>query len=521
MPTTPIHELPFDAYQRYQLVADLVRRFPSFGPGTSVLDVGGRTALMRGFLPELRVDLVDVEPADEAGLVIGSGGALPFRDGAFDVVTACDTLEHVPAEHRDAFVRECARVSKGWVVLAGPYASDEVREAESELREFLKNKLDLDHRYLNEHFEHGLPCRDATSTGFRAAGCSTLSIGHASLQRWLPLMCLEMYMDSDPHLREVAKRYFRLYNKALYASDHAGPVYRHAVVAAKAGVALPQVDGLFEAPVAPPRTLEVFDELVGELVAFDRERDVYQAERDRLREVNDGLHADLLGHAESLATVRADLASHKGTLAEVRADLASHKSSLADSRADLEEHRVTLRERTKEYEAEHTAREALESELEVQRRHSTELQLLARKLKDVNQDLESDLTGNRETVAALRAELDGFRTEHTRALTLVQADLAAHRDVLGAHEAELDARAVVIGELQAQLADHRAEKARLEAELAEALQSRDTLQASSEAEILHLRDDLAFERERNAALTQDLADRWKNFRRAIEPRRHA
>jgi len=493
MTTTPIHELPFDAYQRYQLVADLLRRYPGFGPGTSVLDVGGRTALMRGFLPELRVDLVDVEPADEAGLVIGSGSALPFRDGAFDVVTACDTLEHVPAEHREAFVRECARVSKGWVVLAGPYASDEVRRAESELREFLKNKLDLDHRYLNEHFEHGLPCREQTSTGFRAADCSTLSIGHASLQRWLPLMCIEMYMDSDPHLREVAKRYFRLYNKALYASDHAEPVYRHAVVAAKAGVALPQTGGLFEAPVAPPRTLEVFDQLTRELVAFDRERDVYQAERDRLCEVNDGLHADLLGHAESLATVRADLTSHKGTLAEVR--------------AELEEHRVTLRERTKEYEAEHAAREALERDSVVVRRHVNELQLLVRKLRAVNQDLDADLRGHRETVAALRGELDGFRTEHTRALTLVQADLAAHRDVLGAHEAELDARAIVIGELQAQLAG--------------ALQSREALQASTETELLHLRDELAFERERNAALTQDLADRWKNFRRAIEPRRHA
>jgi methyltransferase family protein len=507
MPTTPIHDLPFDAYQRYQLVADLVRRFPSFGPETSVLDVGGRTALMRGFLPELRVDLVDVEPADEAGLVIGSGGALPFRDGAFDIVTACDTLEHVPAEHRDAFVRECARVSKGWVVLAGPYASDEVREAESELREFLKQKLDLDHRYLNEHFEHGLPCRDRTAAEFRAAGCEVDSVGHASLARWLPLMCLEMYMDSDPHLREVAKRYFRVYNQALYASDHAGPVYRHAVIAAKAGVALPQVDGLFEAPVAPPRTLEVFDELVGELVAFDRERDVYQAERDRLREVNDGLHADLLGHAESLATVRADLASHKGTLAEVR--------------ADLEAHRTILQARTDEYEAEREARQALESELEVHRRHAAELQLHVRKLKDVNQDLESDLTGNRETVAALRAELDGFRAEHTHALTLVQADLAAHRDVLGAHEAELDARAVVIGELQAQLTDHRAEKARLETELAEATRSLDALQAATDEEVRALRQDLEFERERNAALTQDLADRWKNLRRAIEPRRHA
>lgn len=517
MPSTPILELPFDAYQRYQLVADLVRRFPGFSESTSVLDVGGRTALMRGFLPELRVDLVDVEPADEAGLVIGSGGALPFRDGAFDVVTACDTLEHVPPQYRDAFVRECARVSKGWVVLAGPYASDAVREAEDGLRDFLKRKLDLDHRYLNEHFEHGLPCRERTEDEFRAAGCSALSVGHASLARWLPLMCLEMYMDSDPHLREVAKRYFRVYNQALYASDHAGPVYRHAVVAAKDGVALPRTDGLFEKPVAPPRTMAVFDELVGELVAFDRERDVYEAERKRLRAVNDGLVKDLGEHKLSLKDARADLAEHAESLKTVRLDLDLHKATLCEMRTDLDGHRESLRERTKEYEAEHALREALERDAEVARRHVAELQLLVRQLREVNRDLESDLTGNRETVAALRGELDRFRSEHTAVLSSVQADLDAHRDVLGAHEAELDARACVIGELQRELTDHRAEQARLEAEL----QARDALQAASDDELRRLHEELAFERERNAALTQDLADRWKNFRRAIEPRRHA
>ncbi|HKX46862.1 MAG TPA: class I SAM-dependent methyltransferase, partial [Planctomycetota bacterium] len=97
--------LPFDQYQRYRLVSDVVERLRGGRARLRVLDVGGRTGLLRGFLPEDEVVLVDLEPSDvRPGLVLGTGSRLPFRSGAFDVVCAFDTLEHVPPEQRAAFV---------------------------------------------------------------------------------------------------------------------------------------------------------------------------------------------------------------------------------------------------------------------------------------------------------------------------------------------------------------------------------------------------------------------------------
>ena len=229
--------LPFDQYQRYRLVADLLGEVRGDTP-LRVLDVGGRTALLRAFMPEDRVELVDVEPSDAPGLVLGTGAALPFRDGAFDAVCAFDTLEHVPPPFREAFVAECARVAGRWVILAGPYAHPRVDAAEERLVDFLQHKLGVRHRYLSEHRENGLPSRPATTATLEAAGAQVASFGHGELSRWLALMCVELYLDHDPMLRPVAPRFFRFYNEALFGSDHGDEVYRHAVVGAFGGAPL-------------------------------------------------------------------------------------------------------------------------------------------------------------------------------------------------------------------------------------------------------------------------------------------
>jgi hypothetical protein len=113
------------------------------------------------------VTLVDLEPSSEPGLVLGNGAALPFADASFDAVTAFDTLEHVPPRVREAFVRECRRVARRYVAIVGPYEHRRGREAERILQLFLKAKLGVEHRYLEEHRHHGLPDRARSSVGSR------------------------------------------------------------------------------------------------------------------------------------------------------------------------------------------------------------------------------------------------------------------------------------------------------------------------------------------------------------------
>ena len=261
----------FDQYQRYKLVADVLERVRAEGRPMDVLDVGGRTALLRRFLPD-RIVLLDLETSPESGLVLGSGSKMPFQDRSFDVVAAFDTLEHVPVPERRAFVAECARVARRYVILAGPYEHPRVVEAEVLLQRFISEKLGGAVRHLDEHRHHGLPMREDVERQLAQSGASVRSLPHGNLERWLACQCAAFYMDWHPSLHGLSEAFHRFYNRSLYPNDHAEPVYRYVVVAALNGAPLPAFDDLLAPPVTPPGSVALFGELVGELAAFERSR---------------------------------------------------------------------------------------------------------------------------------------------------------------------------------------------------------------------------------------------------------
>jgi len=501
-----VEALPFDQYQRYRLVADLLGELRD-GTPLRVLDVGGRTALLRAFLPEDRVELVDVEVSGVEGLVLGDGSALPFRDGAFDAVCAFDTLEHVPPGGRKAFVEECARVAGRWVVLAGPYEHPRVDEAEERLVDFLEHKLGLRHRYLAEHRSNGLPDRAATVEGLEQAGARVACFGHGDLARWLALMCMELYLDSDPMLRPISKRFFRFYNRTMFESDHGPEVYRHAVVAAFDGAALPE-GASFDAPqAAPAGATEALTTLAAELLAFDRERDAFAPELERLREVIGGLEADLTGHKARLADRSADLEAHEATLGELRATyeatLAEQEQERAVLQADLEQHARTIAEQEREL------AEARDAQAEERATLEADLAEHAQALADQARELEEVRGAQAEAASAAQAQREQLEQEvddHRAVIATLEADLAEHaqaladqarelEEVRGAQaeaasaaqvqreqlEQEVDDHRSVIATLEADLSAHRATVADLQATLEAALSAREE-QARAAAE---------------------------------------
>lgn len=517
--------LPFDQYQRYRLVKDLVNEVRAPGERLSVLDVGGRTGLLRAFLPDDDVRLVDLEPSDVEGLVLGDGSRLPYRDKCFDVVASFDTLEHVPPARRAAFVAECARVAKRWIFLAGPYQSPEVEEAEKLLQRFLVDKLGVEHRYLEEHRHNGLPSITETGAGLKKAGASVVNVGHGNLERWLALMCLAMYLDYEPRLRPLASRVFRFYNANLYASDHAAPVYRHAVVGAFAGAKLPSGKPGLAAPVAPAGVLDRFRDVADEVVAFDRARTDWREERARLAEILATLEKDLSGHKSSLeeertrgrekaaviATLETDLEGHKETLATLEADLSEHKRSLADTERELTEHKTALATLARELDVEREqgsrVRAELETELdhhrEVVRALSTDLEehraLVTRLANEVDQAkavvaaLEADLAGHRSTLEVVRADLEEHRRSVAELHVVVDGLVARNHD-LEEHQRHLEEVVAdltnVRATLEADLEGHRRA-------LADALAERQrTVERYEEVVAEHLRVE--------AALNQDL-----------------
>lgn len=461
-----VERLPFDQYQRYRLVSDLVLAARGRRGRLRVLDVGGRTALLRRFLPDDRIDLVDMEASDSRGLVLGDGSRLPFRDASFDVVAAFDTLEHVPPARRDAFVAECARVSRGHVFLAGPYQAPRVEAAEETLLAFLRDKLRVHHRYLEEHRAHGLPDRAATEEVLRRAGFAVASVAHGNLDRWLALMCVEFFLDYDPTLRAFAERVYKFYNASLYASDHLPPVYRHVVSAARPGLALPEARDVLGAPGAPPEAMPSLLPLAQELLAFDRDRDALAPEMARLHAVVRSLEDDLRQHDATLATVRLDLEGHRATVKNLEAERARERAGQAATeealRADLAGHKATVA--------------ALRAELEARDR----------------------------TIAALVREVD-VRGE---ALTATRSELAALRDLRGVLEADLEHHRAELRAHGHALADRAARVDDLHAELTAALERA----RASEDDLDALRADVA-------RLVATLRSRPQNLWRVVSPRK--
>ena len=92
------------------------------GGETRVLDIGGTPDCWRLLPNPPRVILLNTPraQADLAGAeswVAGDGRALPFRDGAFDIVFSNSVIEHVgDAASQQRFAREVARVGRSfWV----------------------------------------------------------------------------------------------------------------------------------------------------------------------------------------------------------------------------------------------------------------------------------------------------------------------------------------------------------------------------------------------------------------------
>jgi hypothetical protein len=88
--------------------------------------------------------------------VAASAAALPFADGAFDVVVASDVLEHVPPAARPIVIQEALRVGRKLVVFGfpcGQLAHDADREL---LATYVRKKLEVP-IWLTEHMQAPFP----------------------------------------------------------------------------------------------------------------------------------------------------------------------------------------------------------------------------------------------------------------------------------------------------------------------------------------------------------------------------
>ncbi|HSR52681.1 MAG TPA: methyltransferase domain-containing protein, partial [Acidobacteriota bacterium] len=169
--------LPFDLYQRYRMAADAARVLE---PDT-LLDMGGYIGDADGHLA-VAADFFAPGPSRQTPQVLTCDERLcdhpdhlssgdPLLQGAtFDMVVCLDVLEHVPPDRRSDFLDRLLQLAGRWIVLAGPFASPQVEEAE----EALRSRLMAARRFLQEHAQYGLPELEPVSRHFQKKGCSVL-----------------------------------------------------------------------------------------------------------------------------------------------------------------------------------------------------------------------------------------------------------------------------------------------------------------------------------------------------------
>lgn len=235
------YRLPFDQYQRYEDLRRIVEHYPAkeSGKPLRILDIGGYLASedqigylpVHDFLSPEEAWVVDVNQTCSERFVRGSGAALPFRNGIFDVVTAQDTLEHIPVEQREAFLAEAARVSGSLVVISGPCFQPATEMAEQYLADFLRDLLDGSNPCLDEHLKYGLPHLSMIRGFFEERGYLVECIPSGSLHAWLQMMLLKHFLYTIEGSHTLHVFLDRYYNQFLYQYDHFAPSYRMVVLA--------------------------------------------------------------------------------------------------------------------------------------------------------------------------------------------------------------------------------------------------------------------------------------------------
>jgi chromosome segregation ATPase len=250
-PSVPFElaSLPFDLYQRHRLAQEVVQRIRGGRKRLTILDVGGAPGHLKKFLPRDRIVVLDQSDGEGAELV-ADGRQLPFADRSVDLVLSLDTLEHLPARQRAGFLRELARVSGDAVLVSAPFGGAQNEEAESILQGFLRHRLKMEHRFLDEHQQHGLPEKENVERLLGRHVGPVVAVPNGCLDRWLMLMALSFYLDLDPALAELKRQVSAYYNRNYYRIDNAEPAYRHLLVARRPPARPLSTDGLVADPQA-------------------------------------------------------------------------------------------------------------------------------------------------------------------------------------------------------------------------------------------------------------------------------
>uniref|UniRef100_A0A7V4E5J4 Glycosyltransferase n=1 Tax=candidate division WOR-3 bacterium TaxID=2052148 RepID=A0A7V4E5J4_UNCW3 len=393
-----IKNLPFDLFTRNFIITSVINNYyknNSSGSKINILDVGGKNGRIKEFFDESKFDVVvlDIDPKpDVEDYVVGDARALPFKRKSFEVVVSCELLEHIPLKDRTRVLENMIEVSKDLVILAAPFYSKDVEEAEIKANEFFKRFFGDDHPWLKEHIENGLPREEDVEEFVKRKGLNFIKIQKNNINNWLlmQLFIFSAYIFGIPPER-VAEVY-RYYNENfLELGDFLSPTYRKIYVI---GRYVPEID--FGESHLDVKKYQKLLEMIYDAVA--------ETLRDKERHI---------GNLKTLLNQKTtENEALKDELKRLMQDLKEKSDLIQELSEEIRRLRIDLESKAKENI--NLKNKLLEIENEIEYLHEK-----IRKLED-------DVTDNEVLLAKLREEID---SAYSREKILIQKITALEKEL--------------------------------------------------------------------------------------------
>ncbi len=315
-----------DAFTRFFVCKEILKK--DFAKRSiKLLDVGGgskyfQSALLRDKLPyDLSVIDILPQPKKELGYTYVQGDAtkMEFADSSFDAVVSMDVLEHIGDDRKVAFIRECFRVAKDLVVIAGPFESPETTQAEKSGNDFFRSLHGREHPWLIEHFEQNRPTKELMDTQIKKLGCPHLEFESNYLPSWLRLLLVNFIPETIVDSKKV-QELNRFYNENfLRLNDFASPGYRHFYLLYKNSSLKKEFNNYFKPENSISHQL-IFEHKITELTTGELTK-----LRAELTDANNRLELTVTTAKELTARLE-DTARHAGNLQAMLDDIHNSKA---------------------------------------------------------------------------------------------------------------------------------------------------------------------------------------------------
>jgi 2-polyprenyl-3-methyl-5-hydroxy-6-metoxy-1,4-benzoquinol methylase len=180
--------VPFDQYSRQLVVKNIIDQVFRTNSRKifTILDVGGYMGKTAEFLPNDKIEILDVFNIKAPNYTKGDATDVNKEDESYDFVCSFDVLEHIPRIKREAFITESARLCKTGFFIAAPTDDKDgiVSLAEREANDVFKIINKQDHRWLKEHIDFGIPTGQEIGALLKKHGLHYTAIKSNEIINW-------------------------------------------------------------------------------------------------------------------------------------------------------------------------------------------------------------------------------------------------------------------------------------------------------------------------------------------------